>query len=127
SMTTRTFHVLTLTALLGVLALSGCGPDSNPPRAAPLASLGGSISGLTDPGLVLATSTGDTLSVAANATDFTMPTKLSVGESYAVTVLTQPASQLCQVVNGNGTVAGDVGTVAVQCGANTVSFATPGS
>lgn len=88
--------------------------------------MGGTISGLTAGGLVLTTSTGDTLTVATDATDFTMPTRLTAGSTYAVSIQTQPTAELCQVVNGSGTVAGDVGSVQIQCSSNTVSFTSPG-
>ena len=64
--------------------------------------LGGTIIGLNGDGLVLANG-ADTLSVSAGATDFTMPTKVAYGSSYAVSVKTQPAGITCAVVQGTGT------------------------
>ncbi len=78
-------------------------------------SLGGSISGLTTAGLVLANGTG-TLTVAANATSFTMPAAVAYGSLYAVTVQTQPTGLTCTVSLGAGTMpAMAVTNVAVVC------------
>ena len=71
-------------------------------------SIGGTVAGLSASGLVLANG-ADTLSVAANATSFTMPNGVASNGSYAVTVKTQPADLTCDVSGGTGT----VGTQAV--------------
>jgi hypothetical protein len=90
-------------------------------------TLGGSISGLMTSGLVLANGT-DTLDVAANAAMFTMPTGVTSGSTYNVSVQTQPAGQLCTVSNGSGPVAtSDITTVAVSCNSNVVSYTVAGS
>ena len=95
-----------------------CGPTTY--------TIGGSISNLTGSGLVLANGS-DTLSVAANANSFTMPTAQTSGSTYNVTITTQPSNQLCQVSNGNGTVgSADVTNIQVSC-QNWVSYTTPGS
>jgi hypothetical protein len=79
-------------------------------------TLGGAISGLRTSGLVL-TDGMDDLSVAANATQFSMPNALAYGSEYAVTVKAQPSAGTCQVTHGTGTVSGHIGTVQVTCGA----------
>jgi uncharacterized repeat protein (TIGR03803 family) len=82
-------------------------------------TVGGSISGLSTGGLVLANST-DTLSVPAGAQTFAMPTPVLYGSNYAITVQTQPASLTCTVVNGSGPMgAGAVTSVAITCAAST--------
>ena len=81
-------------------------------------TLGGSISGLTTSGLVL-TDGMDSLSVSANATQFSMPNALAYGSNYAVTIQDQPSHGACQITNGTGAVTGDVSTVQVTCGAPT--------
>lgn len=89
-------------------------------------TVGGSISGLSASGLVLANGS-DTLTVAANAGVFTMPTGVASGASYDVTVQTQPASQICTVSNGSGTVGtSNVTNVALSC-VTVLSYTTPGS
>jgi hypothetical protein len=80
-------------------------------------TLGGSISGLTTSGLVLSDGV-DSLSVSANATQFSMPNALAYGSSYAVTIQAQPSRGDCQIAHGTGTVTGEVGTVQVSCGAS---------
>ena len=68
-------------------------------------AVGGTISGLTAAGLVLING-ADALTVAANATAFTMPTKVADGSVYGITVLTQPTGLNCSVVNGTATMGG---------------------
>src|ERR1039458_9870627 len=69
-------------------------------------TIGGSISGYTGSGLVLQDNGGNNLTVNSGATAFTFSTPISSGNSYAVTVLTQPSSpaQTCSVTSGSGTV-----------------------
>jgi hypothetical protein len=87
-------------------------------------TLGGSISGLTRSGLVLANGS-DTLAVAANATSFTLPTAVAFGSGFNVTVQGRADGQTCTVANGSGTMgAGNVASVAVSCGAATFSVST---
>jgi hypothetical protein len=81
-------------------------------------SVGGSISGLTGTGLVLANGT-DTRTVAVGATGFAMPTLVATGGAYAITVQAQPTGAHCSIANAIGTVAGgNVSNVAVTCAAN---------
>jgi hypothetical protein len=78
-------------------------------------NVGGTISGLTAAGLVLANGS-DTLSVPAGASSFTMPTAVAYGSDYKVTVTTQPTGLTCDVANGTGTVGADAVTnIAVTC------------
>ena len=67
-------------------------------------SISGTVSGLTGSGLVLQNNGGNDLGISANGT-FTFGTKIASGNSYGVTVLTQPSGQTCTVSNGGGTVA----------------------
>jgi len=80
-------------------------------------AIGGTVSGLTADGLVLANgSTGGTLTLAKGTTTFTFPAVV-YGVTYGVTVLTQPAGLVCSV-NAKGTgVMGDaaVTDIAVTC------------
>ena len=83
-------------------------------------TVGGTISGLTSAGLVLADNVGDHLTVMAGAKSFTLPTSFAGGSAYTVSVSTQPSSpaQTCTVANGSGTVgAVNVTTVAITCSA----------
>jgi hypothetical protein len=79
--------------------------------------IGGTISGLTVDGLVLTNgSTGGTYTANTGATTFTFAGKVTYGNTYGVTVLTQPAGLVCSVANGTGTMAdADVNTMAVTC------------
>ena len=80
-------------------------------------TVGGTVSGLISGGLVLANGT-DTVTVAANASHFSLPTSVAFGAAYAVAVQTQPAGLTCSVSNGSGTMgASNVTAVAVTCSA----------
>ena len=72
----------------------GGGTITPPPQSY---TIGGTVSGLTASGLVLQNNGGDNLTVAANATSFTFPTKVAANGAYAVTVMTQPTNETCTV------------------------------
>ena len=99
--------------LFGALAASGCGGggggSSGPP---PTYSIGGSITGLSASGLVLANGT-DTVSPASGAGSFTFGAPQASGASYAVSVQTHPAGQSCAVSGGSGSI-GTANVVSVQ-------------
>jgi hypothetical protein len=82
-------------------------------------TVGGTLSGLTSSGLVLANGS-DSLAVAAGATSFTLPAGVAYGSDYSVTVAAQPAGLTCDVTDGSGTM-GDaaVTSVTVKCTADT--------
>ena len=81
----------------------------------PTHTVGGSVGGLTGPGLVLQNNGGDNLAIASSG-PFTFPTALDRGDRYAVSVLVQPAGQNCTVANGSGVIADvDVTEVTVTC------------
>lgn len=83
-------------------------------------TVGGSIAGLTNTGLVLQNNGADDLAVGANATSLEFATPVARDGSYNITVLAQPAGQVCSVSNGSGShVAADVGNVHVVCSAQT--------
>jgi hypothetical protein len=78
-------------------------------------TVGGTVSGLTGNGLVLANGS-DTTSPEPGATAFTFPVKLTSTASFAVTIATQPAGQTCAVGNGTGVIlTSSVGNIVVTC------------
>ena len=88
-----------------------------------LYAIGGTVSGLTGTGLVLANGS-DVVDVAANATQFTLPAHAN-GSAYAVVVQTQPAGQRCTVSAGSGTVASQaISDVKVDCGSHSLYVAS---
>ncbi len=99
---------------------ASAGDDAAATTDAPLGpfSIGGTITGLTPGGgtLVLANDGGDTVMASADG-PFIFAMKLAPGQSYDVTVVTQPSTtQTCVVTGGTGTVvAGDVNSIAVNC------------
>lgn len=66
-----------------------------------LYTLGGTVTGLKNAGLVLANGS-ITVAVPANATTFTFGKSVPNQLPYGVTVLSQPAGQTCSVQNGTG-------------------------
>jgi N-acetylneuraminic acid mutarotase len=78
-------------------------------------SIGGTITGLAGPGLVLQDNGGDNLAVSANAASFTFATPLASGSAYSIAVLTQPFGENCTVANGAGTASANVTNASVVC------------
>lgn len=84
-------------------------------------SLSGTVSGLTQAGLELQNSGGDTLSVPAAGTSFAFATELPDGATYAVTVSSQPTGQTCSVTAGSGAITkADVTDVKITCVNNAI-------
>lgn len=82
----------------------------------PTYSVGGTITGLANDGLVLQNDGGDNLNIDRDDTGFTMPTELYNDTAYDITVGTQPSGQVCSVTNGNGRIDNaDVTDIAVNC------------
>jgi hypothetical protein len=85
--------------------------------------LAGSIIGLTKPGLVLDSGSGDTVTVSAFASNFAFPKLLESDADFHVTVKTQPTAAVCSVTNGKGTMgAYNVTSVIVNCVTNTYTL-----
>jgi uncharacterized repeat protein (TIGR03803 family) len=85
-------------------------------------TVGGSISGLTGTGLVLADNGADRVTAAAGATSFVFSGTVASGGAYAVSVATQPVGQTCTVGSGSGMANANVTTVVVTCVTNTFSL-----
>jgi 6-phosphogluconolactonase (cycloisomerase 2 family) len=99
-------------------SINGNGTSSSSGGAAQTSySIGGSVTGLSGAGLVLANNAGDILPIASNGV-FNFSNPEPAGSTYAVTVFSQPTnpSQTCAVANGTGTVVGaNVIAVSVTC------------
>jgi hypothetical protein len=81
-------------------------------------NVGGSVTGLIGSGLVLQNNTGNNLTISGSGNvPFTFTTPLTTNVTYTVTVLTQPTvpTQTCSVVNGTGTINGNVTNVQITC------------
>lgn len=79
-------------------------------------TIGGTVTGLTADGLVLANGSSGTVAIAKNATSFVFPALVEDGATYGVTVLTQPTGLRCTVANGVGTMGETkVTNLAVSC------------
>jgi hypothetical protein len=78
--------------------------------------VGGTLTGIHVPGLVLSTPGQPDLAIDPKASGFSFATPVPQGTPYAVTITQLPPNQVCTVANGSGTVgAGDVSNVAVSC------------
>jgi len=87
-------------------------------------TVGGNVSGLDGNGLVLQNNTEDDLAIGSDG-NFMFAATLENGETYNVTVLTQPTnfSQTCTVTSGSGTLAGaNITDVSVTCTTNTFTI-----
>jgi N-acetylneuraminic acid mutarotase len=94
-----------------LVACGGGGKSSNGASY----TIAGTITGLDVGSVVLANGTA-TVTIAAGATSWTFAGSFPSTSSYAVTVVTQPAAELCEVSNGIGaTLPGDVDSVTVAC------------
>ena len=80
--------------------------------------ISGTITGLSQSGLKLMASATNTVTVASGATSFMLPTQITGGSNYSVTVQSQPLAQTCSVVNGSGTAQANVTNVTVKCSIN---------
>lgn len=85
-------------------------------------SIGGSVTGLTTDGLVLANGT-NTVTVPANATSYTFPQQIGNYAAYSVNIQSQPARLTCTVGNNVGTASGvDINWINVVCTPNTFNL-----
>ena len=107
-------HYIAL-CLVTALAACGGGGGGQPASTPQTYTVGGSITGLSAAGLVLAYGS-DTAHPAAGATTFTLPTPLATGASYKVSVQAQPAGLACSIQNGSGSVGkAHVANLVVSC------------
>ena len=102
--------------MTAVLALTGCGGKSSNGSSANY-TVGGTISGLNAGSVVLIYNDTTTVTVLAGATTWAFAGSFPADISYAVTVLTQPVGELCEVTSGGSgtTLTGNLDTVTVTC------------
>ena len=107
----RQFPLRRAAALALVTVLASCGGFT-------AVSIGGTVTGLTGTGLTIANG-GKTLAIAPGATTFTFPDQVDIRSTYAVSVVTQPFRQSCDIFNAAGTAgAAPVTIINVACAAN---------
>jgi len=83
--------------------------------ASTMYAIGGTITGLTAQGLILANGT-DTVNPSPSDGTFTFPSTLPTAATFKVTVAQQPAGQTCIVTNGVGVIlTSSVNNVSVSC------------
>jgi hydroxymethylpyrimidine pyrophosphatase-like HAD family hydrolase len=101
-------------AIASLTFLVACGDNSNsePMLAGPIS---GTVIGLSNGNeLVVQNNDTNTTVVSVNG-NFSFATPVSDQESYSVTVLTQPTSQICTVLNGNGNGTGAMVNLSITC------------
>jgi 6-phosphogluconolactonase (cycloisomerase 2 family) len=88
--------------------------------------IGGTVTGLTTPGLTLRDVAGTQVSVGVGSTSFQFPAAAPSGSGYFVTIAAQPIgnpAQVCTVGNGGGVVGGaNVASISVVCNAGAARF-----
>jgi hypothetical protein len=106
--------------MTAALVLVACGGHSASNGSSVNYTIGGTISGLSAGSVVLIYNDSATLTVAAGATTWVFAGSFPSSSSYSVTVLAQPATQLCEVTSGgNGTtLTTNVDDVTVVCSDN---------
>jgi hypothetical protein len=109
----RVFQALgrTAAACIVVAALAACSGGEDEPL--PTYLIGGTVTDLSGT-IVLQNNGGDDLSVTASGA-FTFAEPVRRGNTYAVTIRTQPQDQVCTVANATGVAAADVTNVIVNC------------
>jgi hypothetical protein len=108
-----------LAALLAASSLAACGGGKAQ------FSVTGTVSNLAYDGLQLATN-GQTLTVPKGATTFSFPQTISYGDTYNVTIASQPAHENCVVGGGNDS-AGRLASIAVTVTCGIIGHAVSGS
>ncbi len=107
----KTRLVPPLIAAAAAACLAACGGSSG-------AGIGGVLSGLNaGQSVTLLDNNSDALTLDVNGS-FRFATDLDSGAAYSVSILTQPAGQVCEVANGIGTVdsnADSVTSVSIAC------------
>ena len=101
----------------------------------PKYSISGTLIGLVDaPGppansVELKDNAGDDFIVTGNNSPFTLPTQITTGGTYSVTVFREPFSQPqpCNIFNANGVVTGNISNVQVDCQHNDWAWISPDS
>ena len=117
--------------MASAFALSACGGSGSSnsgtpsPPAPTTYTLGGTVSGATANGLVLANGSA-TVTVSSGASTFAFTSSIATGTAYAVTVQTAPAGLTCSVANGTGTIGtANINNVVVTC--SPLAFSLGGS
>lgn len=107
----RSLRLVAACSLLA--AIAGCGGSSTNNTSV---SLTGSVTGLTDNGLVLSNGISS-VAIAANATTFVFPSRILIGSTYQVQPSRLPPTLTCTVASGSGIAKTneDITTVKITC------------
>ncbi len=112
-------------AAIGVGCGGGGGGGTPAPPAPTSFTVGGTITGLSNTGLVLQNNNGDDLNISAANSTFTFATSLSTNSAYTVSIQTQAFGQNCNISNNSGTVTNaNITDVAITCDTVTANDAS---
>lgn len=118
--------IICVVVSLSLLSACGGGGDDAAPSAVTPApntfKLGGSVTNLSESGLVLSDGT-ETISVQPNSSSFSFPTQVAASATYNVTIVSQPPgyTEFCTLSNASGSVGNsNITNVTVSCRASTL-------
>jgi hypothetical protein len=113
----KTDKFLWMMVFLVPLLISSCGGGTTDGQgSAGTYTVGGSVSALLYPGLVLQNNGGDDLVITPNGASFTFSSEVVDGGSYNVSVKSHPAMQFGYVTQGSGIISGaSVTDVLISC------------
>ena len=112
----KNLYLRSSVALLCAVGLAACGSGNG------TLVLAGTITGLTQPGLVLTNNGGSNLLVAAGAISFQFADLLNTDAKFDVEIKTQPTETLCTPSSNTGTASSfNTTTLIISCVTNTYS------
>ncbi len=94
--------IKTSLALASLTFLFACGDNSNASSDQD-STFAGTVIGLSMGNELVLQNNQSNTTIVSNNGNFSFATPVENNESYSVTVLTQPTSQICTVLNGSGT------------------------
>jgi hypothetical protein len=106
----KNLYLRSAVALACALSLAACGGDDDG-----TIQLGGSVEGVTLPGLVLQNKGGPELKVEPFASTFVFPDLIANNTEYDITIKSSPSNANCEMVNGKGKSSYGVRLMGVRC------------
>lgn len=102
----RLINFLLPAALAATLAACGGGGGNGITSGYTALPIQGNITNLNYDGLVLLNNGTDAIAPPAKATTYSFPTQVKIGDTYAVTIRTQPLHQTCQFLGTSSDTSG---------------------
>ncbi len=103
-----------------VLGSAGCGGGKDPPPPPSTYTVGGAVTGTSDPVTLRLNGANE---ISASTGGFTFPAALANGTSYTVAIASQPATHNCSISGASGTIgSANVNNVNVACALKTYTL-----